>query len=199
MIKKLTIVVAILFFAFAARASDLYYPSSYFKASMGYSKLSDYNDASGDILFKSESLSPINIGYGVNVSNLSFDGELGLNYHDFDFLADDPAFSYSGDIIATTLMANATFKTSPNRSGLYLGGGLGAVSVSMESLEDRLRGSSLAVQVFAGFEFKFNSQAALFFEARHIKSLGLELENDFVIIDFDYKQTGGNVGVKYYF
>ena len=199
MFKKLTIITVILFFSFAAKASDLYYPSSYFKASMGFSKLSDYNDASGDIVFKNESLSPIVLGYGVNVANLSFDGELGLNYHSFDFLADDPLFSYSGDVVATSLMGNATFKTSPDRSGLYVGGGVGMLSVSMDGLEDRLRGSSLAVQVFAGFEFKFNSQAALFLEARHLKSLGLELENDFAFIDFDYKQTGANIGVKYYF
>jgi len=199
MFKKMTIITILLVLSPAARAFDLYYPSSYFKASMGFSKLSDYNDASGDVKYESESLTPIILGYGVNISNLSFEGELGVNYHDFDFIADDPDFSYSGNIVATNLMANAVFKTSPDRSGLYLGGGLGLLSVSMNGLEDRLRGSSLAVQVFAGVEFRFNSQAALTLEARHLKSLGLELENDFSFIDFYYKQTGGSVGIKYYF
>jgi opacity protein-like surface antigen len=194
--------IILLFSATASEAqySDLYYPQSYFKASMGYSNISsNYNDPSGELKFESSTLTPIQLGYGVSVGHLSFEGELGFHFFEFDFNAVDPAFSYMGDMTAFSLMANAIYKANPNGAGLYIGGGLGLMSVSLDGLEDELKGASIAVQALAGLDIKVNPQASFYFEGRFMRTLGLDIENDFAFIDFDLEQMGVNVGLKYYF
>ena len=96
-------------------------------------------------------------------------------------------------------MFNGFFKTSSSGSNLYLGGGLGLLSVSMDGLEEDLEGSSLATQAIFGAEIKTSEQAGFFIEYKYLTSVGLELENDFAEIDFDYKESSLNVGLKYYF
>lgn len=183
-----------------AQFRDGYYPQSYFKASMGYSDISnDYSDASGDLNFSSSTLAPIQLGYGASIGHVAFEGELGFHFFDFDFNAVDPVSSFSGDMSAFSLMANAIYKANPNGAGLYIGGGVGLMSVSMDGLEDELRGSSLAVQAFGGLDVKVNSQASFFIEGRFMKTLGLDIENDFAYVDFDLEQLGANVGLRYYF
>ena len=197
-----TATILLLFCATAAEAqySDLYYPQSYFKASMGYSNISsDYSDASGELKFDSSTLTPIQLGYGVSVGHIAFEGELGFHFNEFDFNATDPMNSYMGDMTGYSLMANAIYKANPNGAGLYIGGGIGVMSVSLDGFEDELRGSSLAVQALAGLDIKVNSQASFFFEGRFMRTLGLDIENDFAYVDFDLEQMGVNVGLRYYF
>jgi len=183
-----------------AQFRDGYYPQSYFKASMGYSNISnDYADSSGELKFDSSTLAPIQLGYGASIGHVAFEGELGFHFFDFDFNAIDPDFSFSGDMSAFTLMANAIYKANPNGAGLYIGGGVGMMSVSMDGLEDDLKGSALAVQAFGGLDVKVNSQASFFLEGRFMKTLGLDIENDFAYVDFDLEQVGANVGLRYYF
>ena len=197
-----TTLALLLFSTAAAEAqyTDLYYPQSYFKASMGYSNIkSDYSDASGELKFDSSTLTPIQLGYGVSIGHIAFEGELGFHFFEFDFNAADPTFSYMGDMTAYTLMANAIYKANPNGAGLYIGGGIGMFSASLDGIDDDLRGSSLAVQAFAGLDIKVNPQASFFIEGRFMRTLGLDLENDFAFIDFDLDQMGANVGLRYYF
>ena len=174
---------------------------NYFKASMGFSNLEKFADDSGSIKSKDSSVLPINLAYGVSTGNIAFEGELGFAHHNFEFLpnADSIEDLLKGDLSATKLMFNGFFKTSASGSHFYLGGGLGLVAVSMDGIEEDLSGSSLATQVILGGEIKTNEQSGLFIEYKYLRSVGLELGNDFTELDFHFDESSVNVGLRYYF
>lgn len=211
MTKSIAVLFFLSFFTASAfsyqQPSHDYYPrhggavffGNYFKASVGMSSLRDYQDPSGQIQFKENSIVPIHLAYGSVLGNVAFEGELGFNLNDFDYLAQDAQNSFSGDIGSTSIMFNGYYRFRAKGSSLYLGGGLGFLSASMDGVEADLSGSSLAGQVVAGLELKANEKAGFFIEYKYLKSIGLELENDYAQIDFDYKQSGLSLGLKYYF
>jgi hypothetical protein len=174
---------------------------NYFKASMGVASIDDYSDESGEINFDSSSVLPINLAYGVATGNVSFEAELGFSYFNYEynpsFNSPDPAFD--GDLGATKIMFNGFYKTSQTGSNLYIGGGLGLVTVSIDALEDELSGSSLATQFILGGEIRSNERSSIFIEYKQLNSVGLDLENSFSRLDFDFKEASLNIGVKYYF
>jgi len=174
---------------------------NYFKASMGFASIDDYSDQAGDINFDSSSVLPINLAYGMAAGNISFEAELGFSFYNYQY---NPAMSspdpfFDGDLGASKLMFSGVFKTSQTGSNFYVGGGLGLVSVSIDGLEDELSGSSLATQFILGGEIRTNERSGIFIEYKQLQSVGLDLENDFTRLDFDFSESSFNLGVKFYF
>jgi len=91
------------------------------------------------------------------------------------------------------------FKTSQTGSNLYIGGGIGFVSVVIDGVEDQLSGSSFATQFIIGGEMRSSERSSLFIEYKSLGSSGLELENAFSRIDFDFSESSLNIGMKLYF
>ncbi len=172
----------------------------YFKASLGMSALKDHDDSSGKLAFKSTSILPINVGYGVTVENAMFEVEFGFSNNDFNFIsAVSSADDFSGNVFSTKIMANGMYKTSMTGTSFYVGGGLGAVSVSLDGPIDELSGSALAAQFILGGELKVSERSGIFVEFKNLRTIGLEVENDFAAIDYDFKETSLNIGFKIYY
>ncbi len=173
---------------------------NYFKASMGSSSVSDYEDFSGELIFDKSSVLPISLAYGVSAMNIGFEAELGFSHHGFEFIPSDlSADEGFGDLVSTKLMLNGLYRTSSSGSHLYFGVGIGLVSVSMDGVEQELSGSSLGAQLIVGGELRTNRVSALFLEYKSLQSLGMELENDFAIIDYDFNESSLNMGFRMYF
>ncbi len=176
------------------------YRRAYFKGALGLSKIkSDFSDSSGDFSFDSTLLTPLTLAYGVDREGFSLEGEFSFNFIDFDYNAVDTANSFKGDMVTNSLMFNGSYKLNYEGLGPYFGGGLGITSVSVDGVEDEVTGSSLAVQAFAGLDMRLNN-ASVFIEGRVLRTLGLDIENDFVYIpDFDFQLVVANIGFRYYF
>lgn len=173
---------------------------SYFKGSVGYSGISDYSDANGTATYSDSLIMPMQFAYGISSGKVSFEGEIGFNFFEFDYRSASQAQNnFKGELVSTNLMLNASYKFGSSESGFYLGGGIGALGLVMDGFEEQLDGSSLASQVFAGYEVLSRGNTGFFVEYRYLQSMGLELENSFAVIDYDYKQSGLHLGVKYSF
>ncbi|MGH1468966.1 MAG: outer membrane protein [Bdellovibrionales bacterium] len=173
---------------------------NYFKASMGSSSLGDHRDFSGTIQHESSSIVPINLAYGVSAGNAAFEAELGFSNNDFEFIPSDVlGDSGFGDVGSSKLMFNGFYKTSGTGSNLYVGGGLGFLSVSLDGVEQEMTGSSFATQFILGGEIRTNERTGLFVEYKHLKSIGLEVENDFAEVDYNFKESSLNLGIRMYF
>jgi|GEM_PF-2967041 len=177
------------------------YRRAYFKGALGLSKIkSDFSDPVEDFSFDSTLLTPLTLAYGIDREGFSLEGEYSFNFIDFDFFdANNPAESFRGDMITNSLMFNGSYKLNYQGLGPYFGGGLGITSVSVDGVEDEVTGSSFAIQAFVGLDMRVND-ASFFIEGRVLRTLGLDIENDFVYIpDFDFQLVVANIGFRYYF
>jgi len=174
---------------------------NYFKGSLGFAAIDDYSDGAGEITFESSALLPLTLAYGVSNGNLAFEAELGFSAFSYSY---DPYFGsvdpyFDGSLGASKLMFNGMFKTSQTGSNLYIGGGIGFVSVVIDGVEDELTGSSFATQFILGGEMRSSERSSLFIEYKNLGSRGLELENAFSRFDFDFRESSLNIGMKLYF
>lgn len=173
---------------------------NYFKASMGSASTSDYQDFSGDLVFADSSVLPINLAYGVSALNLGFEIELGFAHHEFEFIPTDASGDAGfGDLTSSKLMLNGFYKTSSRGSHLYVGAGIGVVSATIDGIEQELSGSALGTQFILGAELRTNERSALFIEYKNLSSVGMVLENDFAVIDYDFEESSINMGFRMYF
>jgi hypothetical protein len=174
--------------------------SNYFKASMGWSSVNDFQDASGELRFDDSLILPIHLGYGFTAGNAAFEAELGFSNNRFEFLPGQISSDYGiGDLTSGKLMFNGLYKTRATGSNVYIGGGVGLASVTMDGLEDELNGSSFAAQFILGAEIRTSRHSGLFFEYKHLETFGLEVENDFALVEYDFNESSFNIGVKLYF
>lgn len=174
--------------------------SRYFKASMGSASIGEHKDANGSLIFESSSVLPINLGYGFTAGHAAFEIEAGLSNNDFEYVPlDNSEPNFYGNILSTKLMINGFYRTSFIGSNFYIGGGLGSVSVSLDGVEEELTGSAFAAQFIVGGELRTSDRSGIFIEYKNLKTVGLEVENDFVELDYTFKESSLNVGFKVYF
>lgn len=172
----------------------------YFKASMGMSALKENIDSSGEMVFENTSVLPINLAYGFTMGTAMFEVELGFSNNDFEFISSgSPSDDFYGNIFSKKIMINGMYKTSMTGSNFYIGGGLGSVSVSLDGPIDELGGSSLGLQFILGGELRTSESSGFFVEFKNLRTIGLEVENDFAEIDFSFQESSLNMGFKIYF
>ena len=181
---------------------------SYLKFSTGWANLKEHQDASGELSFEDSTFTPLNIGLGVTAARTALELELGFSFYDYEFTPslNSPDTAFDDNLGASKLMVNLIFKTAEQGSHLYVGGGLGLVSVFLDNNLDDLSGSSFAAQFILGGELKISPRTGFFVEYKQFESLGLELESDalfledeFVSLDFDFSEASLNVGLRTYF
>lgn len=202
MLKKITYLsVGLVFCLSSASQAQMYERTAYnyFKGSLGFSGLEDYEDSTGRIEFEDSTTLPINLAYGVSFDHAALEVELGFSHHDYDYLSGSGAENAKGDLVATKLMFNGMYRTSGTRSNFYVGGGLGFITVGMDGLDYDYTGSSLSTQFIVGGELRRSEKVGLFLELKRAETVALDLESETSEIEFDFKETSLNLGLRLYF
>lgn len=172
----------------------VFVPRNFVKFSLGGSKLENYTDSTGTIDFDDSYILPLTFSSGAEYEYFMIEGEIELNHNDYSFSS-----GIKGDLTSSHFMFNGLLKSSPIGSYLYGGLGVGLISVSLDGINDDLRGSTLAIQPILGANLEISNVHSFFVQYKYTKGLDLDLENNFARIEFDYNRSSIQFGVKYSF